>query len=104
MKFLLTILAVLFFSLLSPAQQNPTDHVRGPKVSINLPADIRSENVRINYFMVGPFGGYGGVLKQTPNLHAYQMNASVSGQSAKEIKLIAYVPGCQITTFDLVLQ
>jgi hypothetical protein len=96
-------LAVLTVSSLLSAQQNSTDRVQGPQVSINLPSDFQSENVRINYFMVGPFGGYGGVLKQQRNLHAYQVNASVNGQAAKSVKLIAYVPGCQITTFDLVL-
>ncbi len=41
-----------------------------PSVSITLPRDISSEAVQIRYFLRGPFGGYGGYVKQQIGLHS----------------------------------
>jgi hypothetical protein len=58
-----------------------------------------SETVQIIYFMVGPFGGYGGYTKQQVGLQSYEIAASVEGKAATEIRMIAYATGCEIQTF-----
>ncbi len=74
-----------------------------PSVSITLPRDISSEAVQIRYFLRGPFGGYGGYVKQQIGLHSYEIATSIEGKAATEIRLIAYAPGCAIQTFTLPL-
>lgn len=75
-----------------------------PRVSLVLPAGLPSENVQINYFMLGPFGGYGGFVRTVPGRAAYEIDASVEGVPAGRIKIVAYLPGCEIVTLDLTLQ
>jgi hypothetical protein len=53
-------------------------------VSVLPPANIPSENVQISYFLIGPFGGYGGYTKQRPGLHSYEISALVEGKTANE--------------------
>jgi len=68
-----------------------------------IPVDIPSETVQISYFLVGPFGGYGGYTEQRAGLHSYEISPLVEGKAATEIKMIVYAPGCEIQTFVLPL-
>lgn len=90
-------------AFLSPAAQTPSKPDDLPSVSVLLPANIPSETVQISYFLVGPFGGYGGYTKQRPGLHAYEISALVKGKAASEIRMIVYASGCEIKTFVLQL-
>src|SRR5271168_4019319 len=74
-----------------------------PSVSVLLPANIPSETVQISYFLIGPFGGYGGYTEQRAGLHSYEISSLVEGKSASEIRLIVYAQGCEIKTFVLQL-
>jgi len=75
-----------------------------PSVSVVLPVNLDSEAVQISYFMVGPFGGYGGYTKQDPSVRSYEIAASVEGRAATQIKIIVYASGCEIRTFVLAVQ
>ena len=68
-----------------------------------MPTGTTSEAVQINYFMGGPFGGYGGYVKSEKNRLRYVIDAAVEGRAATEIKVIAYLPGCEIVTLDIPL-
>jgi hypothetical protein len=103
MKFL-SIAAVGFLSTVLPAQQASSNQSNLPKVLINLPSDVRSETVHINYHMSGSFGGYGSFVKAEKDRHSYEIQAAVEGKPAKNIKIIAYIPSCEITTFDLAIE
>lgn len=72
-----------------------------PTLRIGLASGIRPESVHINYFMSGTFGGYGSYEKEPTSPAAYLIHASVEGKPAENIKVIAYIPGCQIATFDV---
>ena len=98
----LTILLCMASMLLQPAQTPRTASFL-PSVSISLPPDILSETVQISYFLVGPFGGYGGYTEQRAGLHSYEISALVEGKAATEIKMIVYASGCEIQTFVLPL-
>lgn len=77
---------------------------RLPRVSLVLPPGVASETVQITYFMSGPFGGHGERVKAERNRLSYNIDASVDGQAAARIKVIVYLPGCEITTLDIPLQ
>jgi hypothetical protein len=54
--------------------------------------------------MTGPFGGHGGLVTPDNGRSAYEIIAAVHGKPAGRVKLIAYVPGCQIETLDIQVQ
>ena len=74
-----------------------------PIVSILLSSNIRSETVQVSYFLVGPFGGYGGYVTPQVGLHSYEISALVEGKAATEIRMIVYALGCEIQEFVLPL-
>jgi hypothetical protein len=91
---------LLVIGVLQPlSSQTPSRPETSPSVSLSLPRNMPSETVQIIYFMVGPFGGYGGNTGQRSGLHSYEIAASVEGKAATEIRMIVYAPGCEIQTF-----
>ena len=84
------------------AQENVL--LQSPDITLNLPPDIASESVQINYFMLGPFGGYGGYVTREKGRLFYNIPASVDGKPAGAVKIIAYMPGCEIVTLGIIMQ
>lgn len=72
-----------------------------PKFSLALPRGIASENVQINYFLLGPFGAYGRYVKPEKDRESYDIDPYVDDQPAQDIKVISYLPGCEITAFNV---
>jgi len=95
--------AILLSALLALEAQNLSKAESFPSVSLLIPVEIPSETVQISYFLVGPFGGYGGYTEQRAGLHSYEISPLVEGKAATEIKMIVYAPGCEIQTFVLPL-
>jgi hypothetical protein len=77
---------------------------QAPTISLTLPSDIPSETVQINYFMIGPFGGYGDFVRTEKGRTTYDVVASVDGKAAANVKVIAYLPGCEIATLEIPMQ
>lgn len=88
-------------ALLPLTPQTPTEVL--PSVSISLPQNVPSEKVQISYFLVGPFGGYGGYAPQRAGVHSYEIPAMVGDKAATEIRMIIYAPDCEIQTFVIPL-
>jgi hypothetical protein len=80
------------------AQQNTQP--RPPTITLNLPPDIVSETVQINYFI----GGYGGYVTKEKGRVSYDIPASVDGKAAGAVKIIAYMPGCEIVKLEITIQ
>jgi hypothetical protein len=97
------VILLVMSGFLSLEAQIPSKQDDFPSVSVLLPANIPSETVQISYFLIGPFGGYGGYTKQRPGLHSYEISALVEGKTASEIRMIVYASGCEIKTFVLAL-
>jgi hypothetical protein len=72
-------------------------------VSIALPQDIPSESVQISYYLVGPFGGYGGYAAKQSGVTSYQIPTVIDGKAATEIRAIVYASGCEIQKFVIPL-
>src|SRR6266699_2418414 len=89
--------------LLPQSAQTPKTASFLPSASISLPPDILSETVQISYFLVGPFGGYGGYAAQRTGVHSYEIPAIVEGKAATDIRMIVYASGCEIQQYVLPL-
>jgi hypothetical protein len=100
----LALSTVLFVALVSALTGQDKASPFLPMVKLSLPTGTASGAVQINYFMGGPFGGYGGYVKQEKGLREYVIEASVEGRAATDIKVIAYLPGCEILTLEIPLQ
>jgi hypothetical protein len=95
--------ALLFAAVpIAAGQDSASGHA--PKISLTLPSDIPSDTVQISYFMSGPFGGYGDLVGTTKGRHTYELVASVGGKAAASVKIIAYLPGCEIATLEIPMQ
>ena len=94
---ILTILGMA--ALLAQATPTPATAEVLPSVVVSLPSSVPSETVQISYFLVGPFGGYGGYTEKRAGVSSYQIPAAVEGKAATEIRMIVYAPGCEIQTF-----
>lgn len=84
------------------AQENTQP--QSPVITLHLPLDIASATVQINYFMLGPFGGYGGYVTTEKGRVSYEIPASVDGKPAGAVKIIAYLPGCEIAKLEITMQ
>lgn len=72
-----------------------------PKVSLVLPDGIASETVQIQYYLTGAFGGSGSFVRPQKQRTSYDIDPFVEGRPAENIKIIAYLPGCEITTLNI---
>jgi hypothetical protein len=95
---------VLFLSTGLLAACQDIDSQGSPRIRLNLPQNVPSNSVHINYFMTGPFGGYGGIVTPDSGRSAYEIIAAVDGKPAERVELIAYASGCQIETLDIQIQ
>jgi hypothetical protein len=88
--------ATLLFAVNGLAQSTPL-----PKVSIALPADVRSEKVWVQYVLYGPFGAHGGNGVRKPGSQLIEIVAAGEGKRADGMKMLVWAPGCKIQTFDI---
>ena len=56
------------------------------------------------YSLKGPFGGYGNYVRPEPDHQTIDFVAAVDGKPASQIKIIAFLPGCEIVTLDFALE
>ena len=80
------------------AQENAQQLAAG--ITLYLPHEVASEAVQINYFI----GGYGGFVTTEKGRVSYDIPASVDGQPAGAVKIIAYLPGCEIVKLEITMQ
>jgi hypothetical protein len=76
---------------------------QSPSITLYLPPDIASETVQINYFMLGPLGGYGSYVTTEKGRVSYEIPASVNGKPTSAVKIIAYLPGCEIAKLEITM-
>lgn len=76
---------------------------KGPQVSIRVSAPASVEGIQGKIFMGGPFGGYGNYILPAPGLQRYAFDASVDGVAANTVQAVVYMPGCELSRFEIVM-
>jgi hypothetical protein len=94
------VLFIACSTLIALAQ--PEASREGPRISLYLPRGFPSETVQIEYMLTGPFGGYGSFIRSQPDRQTLDFVAAVDGKPADNIKVIAYLPGCEIVKLEFV--
>ena len=92
--------SLLLFNSMAPAQVG-SQH---PSILLKLPEGTDAAKVSIGYFMTGAFGGYGGGIEVKPNVETYTIDAAVGDSPAAGVKVIAWLPGCEMPAFDVKVQ
>lgn len=96
----LTLLIVT--AALQPFTGTAASHPRvSPSVIILLPSSVSSQTVQVAYYLIGPFGGYGTSMEPKADLNSFEIDASVEGRAATEIRMVIYAPGCEFQTVVL---
>ncbi len=102
---LTTGLALSFLvNIFSPALRQTERPPELPRVIFSFPTGVASEDVQINYFMTGTFGGHGEYVKSEKGKSAYEVVAGVEARPAQTMKVIAYLRGCEIVTLTFQVQ
>lgn len=72
-------------------------------VKIEVDPSVRSEAMRVHYFLVGGFGGYGGFTDVPPKLSTEELFLPLyrDAQRANSLKAVVYAKGCELATFTL---
>lgn len=83
-------------------QQNEPSQM--PLMELKLPADVAPETAQIRYFLIGEFGGYGSFVRTDAHEWRYEIKASFDGKQAEEVKVVAYMPGCEFELVDWKVQ
>lgn len=92
--------SLVLFSSMVPAQVGP----QHPTILLKLPKETDAAKVRIYYFMIGVFGGYGAPIEGKPHVETYMIDAGVGDSPAVDVKAIAWLPGCEMAAFDVRVQ
>jgi hypothetical protein len=96
--------ALLFACSALTAIAQPGAPQEGPLISLYLPRGFPSEKAQLQYFLTGAFGGYGDFIRPKPDRQTLDFTAAVNGRSTDRLRIIAYLPGCEVITFDFLLE
>jgi hypothetical protein len=73
----------------------------GGPIVVSLPQGFDTESCRLQYFLVGSFGGYGGVLQPKRDVSQYEIETVHEGAAVERLKAILYCAGYQAETIVL---
>lgn len=91
----------LIFLSMASTQTGSSPH---PTILLKLPEGMDAVKPVIYYFMTGAFGGYGGDIGGKPSARTYTIDAAVGDSPATDVKVIAWLPGCEMPAFDIPVQ
>jgi hypothetical protein len=72
-----------------------------PHVTLTVPPGIPPEGAVIDYSMEGPFGGRSELDPKAKEPGVYDIPAFGNGNPASRLKVIAYIPGCEIAVLKI---
>lgn len=95
---LMTVAALAMAALGVHAQERPA--IGDDAFRLRFAKDVDTAGLSIQYFLTGPFGGYGGSVRTRPKVWDYAIDTSYEGQPARHLKAIIYRPGYGVRLID----
>ncbi len=94
---ILVIIYGFFFTSELNAQKTISDD---ESILLLFPKGVDTDELQINYYITGSFGGYSNHIRTKPKTRSYKIPTSHEGKQAKTLKLAIYSPKYQVMTFD----
>jgi hypothetical protein len=79
----------------------PSDPGSRLHVRLNLPPEVPSALIRIMYVLRGEFGASAAILPSKKDQSFIEIPTSVGGKPAADMKIAAYLPGCENVTLEI---
>ena len=90
-------LALLDWPLVVHASQRRADEAA---IRLRFPDGVDLTGLSIEYYLSGPFGGYGSFIRTDRDRREYTIDISRNGETATTLKAIIYCPGYRIVLLN----
>lgn len=101
---LMRIIRILLFVLCASSALVTEVKARGPGdgvFHIRVPQAVETGGLMIQYYLTGPFGGYGSFIAGKQGVWDYPLELTVDKKPAETLKAIIHCPGYQIAIIDV---
>ena len=100
MRHFLIIITLFAFLVTDEVNEQKTISSSDKAIFVHFPQDINTDELQIEFYITGSFGGYSSFVRTKSNVWKYKIPTSHEGKSAKTLKLIIYSPNYQVKIFD----
>jgi hypothetical protein len=84
---------------LLPSPQSWAQHSSGDDpIRVVLPRSVEIRSCQLQYFLVGPFGGYGGFARPKLDASGFEIETVHGGEAVERLQVILFCSGYQIET------
>ncbi len=94
---ILVVIYGFFFTSELNAQKTISDN---ESILLLFPKGVDTDELQINYYITGSFGGYSNHIRIKPKTRSYKISTSHEGKEARTLKLTVSSPKYQVMTFD----
>jgi hypothetical protein len=95
------IICLTFAVTLLPSPQFWAQHSSGDvPIRVVLPRTANTSSCLLKYFLVGPFGGYGGFVPPKLDASEFEIETVHEGEAVERLQVILWCSGYQIETMD----
>jgi hypothetical protein len=93
------IIWLTFALAMSPSPQSWAQHSSGDDpIRVVLPRRVDTKGCQLQYFLVGPFGGYGGFVRPKLDASEFEIETVHEGEQVERLRAILSCSGYQIET------
>jgi hypothetical protein len=93
------IIYLTFAVTMSLNPQSWAQHSAGDDpIRVVLPRSVEAGTCQLQYFLVGPFGGYGGFARPKLDASEFEIETVHEGEDVQRLQVILFCPGYQIET------
>jgi len=85
------IICLTFAFMMLPSPQSLAQHSSGDDtVRVILPRGVETGSCHLRYFLVGPFGGYGGFARPRLDASEFEIETVHEGEAVERLQVILY--------------
>jgi hypothetical protein len=93
------ILCITFAVTMWPSLQSVAQHSSSDDpIRVVLPRSVETRSCQLQYFLVGPFGGYGGFARPKLDASVFEIETVHEGEAVERLRVILSCSGYQIET------
>lgn len=94
------VIVVFAFLAVLNVQAQKQQTLKNPTLLIDLPQNVDTTNLTINYQLTGSFGSYNTFVRTKPDVWGYKIETLYEGKPAEKAKIAVYCPGYEAEVFE----